>query len=217
MNPQILLTALKNAPVVAILRRPKIDLQRCVNVLIENGIRFIEITMESDQAEPFLRSTKQQEKDRVIFGAGTVTTLALAKKAKFAGAKFLVTPNFNPEVIRFALDHELPIFCGAMTPTEIFQAHEAGADAVKVFPAATLGPQYFKELRGPFPDITLVATGGVGISNAALFFEAGANAIGVASALIPKDSQEESMQACAEAARRLLAAAGKAGNAGNAE
>ena len=217
MNPQILLTALKNAPVVAILRRPKIDLQRCVNVLIENGIRFIEITMESDQAEPFLRSTKQQEKDRVMFGAGTVTTLALAKKAKFAGAKFLVTPNFNPEVIRFALDHELPIFCGAMTPTEIFQAHEAGADAVKVFPAATLGPQYFKELRGPFPDITLVATGGVGISNAALFFEAGANAIGVASALIPKDSQEESMQACAEAARRLLAAAGKAGNAGNAE
>jgi 2-dehydro-3-deoxyphosphogluconate aldolase / (4S)-4-hydroxy-2-oxoglutarate aldolase len=216
MNPQIMLTALKNAPVVAILRRPKIDLQRCVNVLIENGIRFIEITMESDQAEPFLRSTKQQEKDRVIFGAGTVTTLALAKKAKFAGAKFLVTPNFNPEVIRFALDHELPIFCGAMTPTEIFQAHEAGADAVKVFPAATLGPQYFKELRGPFPDITLVATGGVGISNAALFFEAGANAIGVASALIPKDSQEESMQACAEAARRLLAAAGKAGNAGNA-
>lgn len=208
MNPQIMLTALKNAPVVAILRRPKIDLQRCVNVLIENGIRFIEITMESDQAEPFLRSTKQQEKDRVIFGAGTVTTLALAKKAKFAGAKFLVTPNFNPEVIRFALDHELPIFCGAMTPTEIFQAHEAGADAVKVFPAATLGPQYFKELRGPFPDITLVATGGVGISNAALFFEAGANAIGVASALIPKDSQEESMQACAEAARRLLAAAG---------
>jgi len=217
MNSQILLTALKNAPVVAILRRPKIDVQRCVNVLIENGIRFIEITMESDQAEPFLRSTKQQEKDRVIFGAGTVTTLALAKKAKFAGAKFLVTPNFNPEVIRFALDHELPIFCGAMTPTEIFQAHEAGADAVKVFPAATLGPQYFKELRGPFPDITLVATGGVGISNAALFFEAGANAIGVASALIPKDSQEESMQACAEAARRLLAAAGKAGNAGNAE
>ncbi|MBV8417290.1 MAG: bifunctional 4-hydroxy-2-oxoglutarate aldolase/2-dehydro-3-deoxy-phosphogluconate aldolase [Verrucomicrobia bacterium] len=217
MNPKILLAALRDAPVVAILRRPKIDIQRCVNVLVENGIRFIEITMESDQAESFLRSTKQQETDRVTFGAGTVTTLALAKKAKFAGAKFLVTPNFNPEVIRFAQEHELPIFCGAMTPTEIFQAHEAGADAVKVFPAGTLGPQYFKELRGPFPDIMLVATGGVGISNASLFFEVGANAIGVGSALIPKDNQEESIQACAEAARRLLAAARNAENAGNAE
>src|ERR1700758_2822974 len=204
MNPKILLTALKDAPVVAILRRPKIDIQRCVNVLVENGIRFIEITMESEQAESFLRSTKQQETDRVTFGAGTVTTLALAKKAKFAGAKFLVTPNFNPEVIRFAREHELPIFCGAMTPTEIFQAHEAGADAVKVFPAGTLGPQYFKELRGPFPDIPLLATGGIGTSNAALFFEAGATAIGVGSALIPKDNEQESFQASAEAARELL-------------
>jgi 2-dehydro-3-deoxyphosphogluconate aldolase/(4S)-4-hydroxy-2-oxoglutarate aldolase len=178
-----------------------------VKLLIENGIRFIEITMESEDAESFLRSTKQHETSHVSFGAGTVTTLALAKKAMFAGAKFLVTPNFNPEVIRFARDHQLPIFCGAMTPTEIFTAHETGADAVKVFPAGTLGPQYFRELRGPFPDIPLLATGGIGTSNAALFFEAGATAIGVGSALIPKDNQQESFQACAEAARELLAVA----------
>jgi 2-dehydro-3-deoxyphosphogluconate aldolase/(4S)-4-hydroxy-2-oxoglutarate aldolase len=203
----MLLTMLKNAPVVAILRRPKVDIQRCVKLLIENGIRFIEITMESEDAESFLRSTKQHETSHVSFGAGTVTTLALAKKAMFAGAKFLVTPNFNPEVIRFARDHQLPIFCGAMTPTEIFTAHETGADAVKVFPAGPLGPQYFRELRGPFPDIPLLATGGIGTSNAALFFEAGATAIGVGSALIPKDNQQESFQACAEAARELLAVA----------
>ena len=207
MNSQLLLTILKNAPVVAILRRPKVDIQRCVKLLIENGIRFIEITMESEDAESLLRSTKQHESGQVSFGAGTVTTLALAKKAMFAGAKFLVTPNFNPEVIRFARDHQLPIFCGAMTPTEIFAAHETGADAVKVFPAGTLGPQYFKELRGPFPDIPLLATGGIGTSNAALFFEAGATAIGVGSALIPKDNRQESFQACAETARELLAAA----------
>ena len=85
----------------------------------------------------------------------------------------------------------------------------SGADAVKVFPAGTLGPQYFKELRGPFPDIPLLATGGIGTSNAALFFEAGAAAIGVGSALIPKDNQPESFQACADAARSLLAAAAK--------
>ena len=165
--------------------------------------------MESEDAESFLRSTKQHETGQVTFGAGTVTTLALAKKAIFAGAKFLVTPNFNPEVIRFARDHELPIFSGAMTPTEIFAAYETGADAVKVFPAGALGPQYLKELRGPFPDIPLLATGGIGTSNAALFFEAGATAIGVGSALIPKDNQQESFQACAEAARKLLAAGAK--------
>jgi 2-dehydro-3-deoxyphosphogluconate aldolase/(4S)-4-hydroxy-2-oxoglutarate aldolase len=209
MNSRTLLTILKNAPVVAILRRPKIDIQRCVELLTENGIRFIEITMDSEDAESLLRSTKQHETDQVTFGAGTVTTLALAKKAIFAGAKFLVTPNFNPEVIRFARDHELPIFCGAMTPTEIFAAHEAGADAVKLFPAGTLGPQYLKELRGPFPDIPFLATGGIGTSNAALFFEAGATAIGVGSALMPKDNQQESFQACAESARKLLAAAAK--------
>jgi 2-dehydro-3-deoxyphosphogluconate aldolase/(4S)-4-hydroxy-2-oxoglutarate aldolase len=207
MNSRTLLTILRNAPVVAILRRPKVDTQRCVNLLIENGIQFIEITMDSEDAESFLRTTKQQENDQVTFGAGTVTTLALAKRAFFAGAKFLVTPNFNPEVIRFARDQELPIFCGAMTPTEILAAHETGADAVKVFPAGALGPQYLKELRGPFPNIPFLATGGVGISNAALFFEAGATAIGVGSALVPKDNQPESFQACAEMARKLLAAA----------
>ncbi len=209
MNSRTLLTVLKNAPVIAILRRPTVDIQRCVKLLIESGIRFIEITMESEDAESFLRSTKEHETGQVTFGAGTVTTLALAKKAIFAGAKFLVTPNFNPEVIRFARDHELPIFCGALTPTEIFTAHETGADAVKIFPAGALGPQYIKELRGPFPDIPLLATGGIGVSNAALFFEAGATAIGVGSALVPRDNEQESFQACAEAAKKLLAAGTK--------
>jgi 2-dehydro-3-deoxyphosphogluconate aldolase / (4S)-4-hydroxy-2-oxoglutarate aldolase len=209
MNPRTLLTELKSAPVVAILRRPMVNIQRCVNLLIENGLRFIEITMDSEDAESFLRSTKQHETHQATFGAGTVTTLALAKKAIFAGAKFLVTPNFNPEVIRFARDHELPIFCGAMTPTEIFAAHEAGANAIKLFPAGALGPQYLRELRGPLPDIPILATGGIGISNAALFFAAGATAIGVGSSLVPKDNEPESFQACAEVARKLLAAAPK--------
>ena len=187
MNRQNFLAELKAAPVIAILRRPKVDVQVCIKLLVENGIRFIEMTMESEGAEDFLRSRKQLESNKVIFGAGTVTTLALAKRAMFAGAKFLVSPNFNPEVVRFARDHDLPICCGAMTPTEIFAAHAAGADAIKIFPAGTLGPQYFKELRGPFPDIPLIATGGIGVSNASLYFQVGADAIGVGSALIPSE------------------------------
>jgi 2-dehydro-3-deoxyphosphogluconate aldolase/(4S)-4-hydroxy-2-oxoglutarate aldolase len=206
MNPQNFLTELKTAPVIAILRRPKVDVQVCVKLLIESGVRFIEMTMESEQAEDFLRSTKQTQSDKVIFGAGTVTTLALAKKAMFIGAKFLVSPNYNAEVVRFAREHDLPICCGAMTPTEIFAAHASGADAIKVFPACTLGHQYFKELRGPFPDIPLIATGGINVSNASLYFDAGADAIGVGSALIPSENRQNLIQECAETARRLLAA-----------
>jgi 2-dehydro-3-deoxyphosphogluconate aldolase / (4S)-4-hydroxy-2-oxoglutarate aldolase len=206
MNPQNFLIELKTAPVIAIFRRPKIDVQLCVKLLVEGGIRFIEMTMESEQAEGFLRSTKQMESDKVIFGAGTVTTLSLAKKAMFAGAKFLVSPNFNPEVVRFAREHDLPICCGAMTPTEIFAAHAAGADVIKVFSANAVGHQYFKELRGPFPGIPLIATGGINVSNASLYFHAGADAIGVGSALIPSENRQDLLQGCVETARKLLAA-----------
>jgi 2-dehydro-3-deoxyphosphogluconate aldolase / (4S)-4-hydroxy-2-oxoglutarate aldolase len=206
MNRKDFLTELKATPVIAILRRPKIDVQVCTRLLIESGIRFIEMTMDSEQAEDFLRSTKQMESDKVVFGAGTVTTLALAKKAIFAGARFLVSPNFNPEVIRFAREHNLPICCGAMTPTEIFAAHAAGADALKIFPAVTVGPQYFKELRGPFPDFFLIATGGINVSNAQLFLQAGADAIGVGSALVPAENRPDLIEECAETARKLLAA-----------
>jgi 2-dehydro-3-deoxyphosphogluconate aldolase/(4S)-4-hydroxy-2-oxoglutarate aldolase len=206
MNRKNFLAELKATPVVAIFRRPKVDVQAWVRLLVETGIRFIEMTMDSEQVEDFLRSTKQMESDKVIFGAGTVTTIPLAKKAIFAGAKFLVSPNFNPEVVRFAREHDLPICCGAMTPTEIFAAHTAGADAIKVFPAVTLGPQYFKELRGPFPDFPLIATGGINVSNAHLFFRAGVDAIGVGSALVPNENRQDLAQEYVETARKLLAA-----------
>ena len=210
MNSRTLLTILKNAPVVAILRRPKVDIQRCVKLLIENGIRFIEITMESEDAESFLRSTKQHETGQVTFGAGTVTTLALAKKAMFAGAKFLVTPNFNPEVIRFARDHRAADFLRRDdADRDLRGARNRCRRGEGISGRRRLGHNIFKELRGPFPDIPLLATGGIGVSNAALFFEAGATAIGVGSALVPKDNQQESFQACAEAAKNLLAAAAK--------
>ena len=98
MNRKNFLTELKASPVIAILRRPKVDVQVCVKLLVESGIRFIEMTMESEKAEDFLRSAKRMESDNTVFGAGTVTTISLAKKAMFAGARFLVSPNFNPEV-----------------------------------------------------------------------------------------------------------------------
>lgn len=209
MDSETFLSTLQTAPVVAILRRPKIDLNYCVKLLIENGIRLLEITIDSDQADQFIRSSRNLGTKGVYVGAGTVTTVELAKKALLSGASFFVTPNYNPQVIDFALKHEVPICSGAMTPTEIFSATGAGANVIKVFPAATLGPNYFRELRGPFPTFPLMATGGISVENASSFLEAGANFLGVGAALIPKTNAPSALEECAKAARRLLSFAEK--------
>ena len=202
-----LLDELRAAPLVAILRRPRVNIAVCARALVEAGVRFVEVTIDSPGAVPFLESAEKKLKEGV-FGAGTVTVPELAEKAIRAGARFLVTPNFNPEVIRIARSHQIPIFSGAMTPTEIFSAYQSEADVIKVFPAATLGSAYFKELRGPFPEIPLVATGGITVDNAPQFFAAGATALGVGSSLTLKDETLASVAACQEAARKLLAAKG---------
>lgn len=202
----IFLRLLEEAPVVAILRRPRFDLSRCVDLLVESGIELIEITMDSDQAVSFLSSVRHSQSDRTLFGAGTVTSVELLEVAVQAGARFLVTPNFNPAVINAAHERQLPICAGALTPTEIYAAHEAGAEVIKVFPAGTMGPHYIRELRGPFPQLRLMATGGIGPENAPEYFAAGASAIGVGSALIPKEDRPKAFRLCAETARALLAA-----------
>jgi 2-dehydro-3-deoxyphosphogluconate aldolase / (4S)-4-hydroxy-2-oxoglutarate aldolase len=199
-----LLADLQAAPVVAILRRPRVNIELCAGALIEAGVRFVEVTIDSPGAVPFLESAKKFKEG--LFGAGTVTTPGLAEKAIRAGARFLVTPNFSPEVIRIARSNQIPIFSGAMTPTEIFAAYEAGAEVIKVFPAATLGSGYFKELRGPFPEIPLMATGGITVENAPDFFASGATALGVGGSLTLKDETPVSVAACQEVARKLLAA-----------
>ena len=200
-----LIEELRSAPVVAILRRPRVEVEVCVRVLIEAGIRFIEVTIDSPGGLPFLETSASNFKG-AVFGAGTVTVPELAEKAIRAGARFLVTPNYNPEVIRVARVSQVPVFTGAMTPTEIFSAYQAGAEVIKVFPATTLGSDYFKELRGPFPDIPLMATGGITADNAPDFFKAGATALGVGSSLNLRDETPASLAACRETARRLLAA-----------
>jgi len=205
MTTAELLEEVQAAPVVAILRRPRVDVELCARTLLEVGMRFIEVTMDSPGCLPFLESGAKKLKG-AIFGAGTVTTVELAQKAIRAGAHFLVSPNYNPEVISIARAHQIPIFPGAMTPTEIFSAYQAGAAAIKVFPAATLGSAYFKELRGPFPEIPLVATGGITVDNAPDFFAAGATALGVGSSLNLKNETPAAIAACQEVARRLLAA-----------
>jgi len=190
------------APVVAIVRRPKVDPVRCIEHLFQTGIRLVEITMDTPGAAAIIKSLQSGVPANGLLGAGTVTDVALAEAAIAAGATFLVTPTLNLEVIRTARTQGLPIFPGAMSPTEIWNAAAAGADYVKVFPAGALGPGYFREIRGPFAHIPLMATGGVNLENARDFIRFGLDALGVGGALIPKSNDE--FDRCGETAQRLL-------------
>jgi 2-dehydro-3-deoxyphosphogluconate aldolase/(4S)-4-hydroxy-2-oxoglutarate aldolase len=190
------------APVVAIVRRPKVDAIRCIEHLVRIGIRLVEITMDTPGAVDILKTLRSRVPSDALLGAGTVTDVARAETALAAGATFLVTPNLNLEVIRTARARGVPIMPGAMTPTEIWNAAAAGADYVKVFPAGTLGPVFFREIRGPFAEIPLMATGGVNLENARDFILFGVDALGAGGALIPKTNDE--FDRCGEIAQRLL-------------
>jgi 2-dehydro-3-deoxyphosphogluconate aldolase / (4S)-4-hydroxy-2-oxoglutarate aldolase len=190
------------APIVAIVRRPKVDPIRCVENLFEAGIRLVEITMDTEGAVDVLESLRSVVPSNALLGAGTVTDVGRLETALAAGATFIVTPNLNLDVIRASREHGVPIMPGAMTPTEIYNAAAAGADYIKVFPAGALGPRYFRELRGPFVDLPLIATGGVNLENARDFLRFGADALGLGGALIPKANSEFSW--CGETAREFL-------------
>lgn len=158
--------------------------------------------MDTEGAVSILKSVQSSVSANALLGAGTVTDLARAEAAIAAGATFLVTPNLDFDVIRMARAHGIPIMPGAMTPTEIWNAAAAGADYVKVFPASTLGPGFFRDIRGPFAHIPLMATGGINLENARDFIASGVDALGVGGALIPRSSDE--FARCGEIAQRLL-------------
>jgi 2-dehydro-3-deoxyphosphogluconate aldolase/(4S)-4-hydroxy-2-oxoglutarate aldolase len=202
MNTLSVQSIVNDAPVVGIVRRPKVDPVRCIEHLFQVGIRLVEITMDTVGAVDVLESLRSHVPSDALLGAGTVTDVARAEAALAAGATFIVTPNLNLDVIRIAREHEVPIMPGAMTPSEIWNAAAAGADYVKVFPASTLGPGFFREIRGPFAEIPLMATGGVNLENARDFIAFGVDALGVGGALIPKSNDE--FERCGEIAQRLL-------------
>ncbi|MBV9644957.1 MAG: bifunctional 4-hydroxy-2-oxoglutarate aldolase/2-dehydro-3-deoxy-phosphogluconate aldolase [Verrucomicrobia bacterium] len=195
-------------PIVAIVRRPKVDPIRCIEHLFEHGIRLVEITMDSSDAVEVLEYFRSCIPANCFLGAGTVTDVGLAEAALGAGASFVVTPNINLDVIRIVREHGIPVMPGALTPTEIWTASKAGADFIKVFPASAVGPRYFRELRGPFAQIPFMASGGVSLENAAEFIKFGVDALGLGGGLIPKSNDE--FDRCAALARQLLEVALKA-------
>lgn len=169
------------------------DCLKLAEALCAGGIELMEVTFDQSSVEnqqktvDTIRLINEALQGKVVMGAGTVTTLEMLEAAYRAGAKFIVSPDMNPEVIAKTAELGLVSMPGAMTPTEILAAYRAGADFVKVFPATSLGAAYVKAVRGPFNQIPLLAVGGVNEKNVGDFIKAGAVGAGVGGNLVNKD------------------------------
>ena len=152
--------------------------------LRSGGVRAIEITLTTPGALEIIRRLAATRAPGELIGAGTVLDAAAGEKAIEAGADFIVSPVFDPGLVRLCRDRDILTAAGGLTPTEILAAWRAGADIVKVFPASSAGPEYFRDLRGPFPEIRLMPTGGVTVGNAAEFIRSGACCVALGTGLI---------------------------------
>lgn len=185
MNKSAILDRILATKIVAVVRSNSGDqLAKVVEALAEGGVLVSEITFTVPNALEIIQQVRKAMGDRVILGAGTVLDPETARAAILAGAEFIVSPTVNPETIKLCRRYGVPVMPGAFTPTEILTAWEAGADVVKVFPADVGGPAYLKAVRAPLPQIRMMPTGGVDLTTANAFLDAGACALGVGSALV---------------------------------
>ena len=176
MKKDAVLAKIKAEKVVALIRADNPDgLLDCAKALADGGLTSIELTMTTPGAIRMLEKATA-ELPSFLFGLGTVLDAETARAGILAGAKFIVTPALRPDVITLCRRYSVPVFAGALTPTEIVAAWEAGADAVKVFPAEFFGPAYIKSVKAPLPHIELVPTGGVTPETIGEFLKAGAMA-----------------------------------------
>ncbi len=196
--------AVVRSGIVAILRAPTADgFAAVADVLVEAGITALEVTLTSRGALDALAGLCRQLPGSVTVGAGTVLSADDAKAAVDAGATYLVSPVLDPDLVAAST---VPFIPGTYTPTEIYAAHRAGASLVKVFPAARLGPDFVRNVRGPLPGIRLMPTGGINIEDIADWLFAGADAVGVGSPLIGDAAAGGSLTALAARARHAVSA-----------
>jgi len=200
---------LREVGIIPIIRAARADVVVPVaEALLHAGLPVVEITLTVPNAIDAISAVAKRFAGKVLLGAGTVTDAEAVRRAVDAGAEFIVTPCLVPEVIAAAQRAGVAVLPGAFTPTEVFEAFRAGGDMVKVFPVQSVGgAAYLRALRGPFPDIPLVPTGGVTLENLADMFTAGAAAVGVGTELISKDALDRRDYAAIGAvAKRFVAA-----------
>jgi 2-dehydro-3-deoxyphosphogluconate aldolase/(4S)-4-hydroxy-2-oxoglutarate aldolase len=188
--PSLILATLRKVGIIPVIRAPTAEAAiAVVEALHEGGLEIAEITMTVPNAIHAIGAVAKRFAGKVVVGAGTITDAESARRAIDAGAEFVVTPCLIPEVIDVVKRADVAVLPGALTPTEVFNAFRLGGDMVKVFPAGSVGgAAYLRALRGPFPDIPLVPTGGVTLQNLGEMFRAGAVAVGVGTELVSSDA-----------------------------
>lgn len=177
------------------------------DAVCEGGIPIVEITMTVPGAVDVIRELTDGGGSDILVGAGTVLNVEAARRCLDAGAQFLVSPGLNLQVVELAVREGKLMMAGALTPTEVITAWEAGSDFVKVFPCGLVGgAKYIKALKGPFPQVPLVPTGGVNLNTVAEFIEAGAAALGIGGELVQAEALKANKpEVIVENARKFLA------------
>lgn len=208
MDKQEILNKLHTLGLVAVIRGPSPELTvRMVEALAAGGVTGIEITYTTPDAAAVVRALDRAFGDSILLGMGTLTDPAQAAEALDAGARYLVSPVTDEALGRAMVATGLPVMIGALTPSEVFRAHQLGSDVVKLFPGSAVGPDYVKALRGPFPHIPIMPTGGVDEHNVADWFRAGVFAVGAGSQLSPtKLAREGRFDEITATAKRFAAA-----------
>jgi 2-dehydro-3-deoxyphosphogluconate aldolase / (4S)-4-hydroxy-2-oxoglutarate aldolase len=185
MSRETTLRRILDGGIVAVVRSESGEkLAQVVRALAEGGVTAAEITFTVPDAVGVIRRVREELGDDVILGAGTVLDPETARAALLAGAEYIVAPTVNLEVIRLCRRYDKVVMPGALTPTEIVAAWEAGADVVKIFPADLGGPAYLKALRAPLPQVKMMPTGGVDLNTAEAFLKAGACCLGIGGSLV---------------------------------
>jgi 2-dehydro-3-deoxyphosphogluconate aldolase / (4S)-4-hydroxy-2-oxoglutarate aldolase len=202
------MTVIDSARLLAIVRfREPCDLDAVLDALDSSGVRLLEVTADTPGALDAVR--RSVESGRTV-GVGTVTSAEQVRRCADAGARFVVSPGLLDEVVATAIELGIDPIPGALTPTEILRALRLGAPAVKVFPASLGGPAYLRALRGPFPDVPFVPTGGIRIEHVISYLEAGAACVGLGSEIVGRTSPTSAadFDRIAERAAEAVAAAG---------
>ena len=203
------LALIREVGLVPIVRAPSPeDAFRAAEAIVSGGIGIAEITMTVPNAIRVMERVVERYGDKVLLGAGTILDPETCRSALLAGAEFIVTPSLDVGVIEVARRYSKPCLPGALTPTEVVKAWQAGADLVKIFPCGPVGgPRYIKALKGPFPQIDFVPTGGVNLETTPEFIKAGAAAVAVGGELVDlKALREGNLDVITSNARRFLEA-----------
>lgn len=187
MNKAETLQKIRELGLLAVIRGPSKALTlEMVAALVAGGVTGIEITYTTPNAAEVVAALARRFGDEIVLGMGTLIEPAQAAEAAQAGAQFLVSPHTEPALAQAMVATGLPVMMGALTPTEVVSSRQLGSDVVKLFPGSLGGPEYMKALKGPFPNVPMMPTGGVDIDNIADWFAAGAVAVGAGSQLCPK-------------------------------